>query len=159
MRNARSQRCGDIPCQSQPQAAPMAARGNALSPLWAPRTRLPSAEIGTPCCVDDYTRLKFARFLKRKSIAVTELRNLVVEHIAPAGLEIGTVRTDDGGEFDCQFQSLLNEMGVKRDSTSPYTPQCNGIVERVLGLLHGKTVALLRGMTAGKSERLWVEAM
>ena len=35
----------------------------------------------------------------------------------------------------------------------------NGVEERALGLLRDKTVALLGGMSAGKSNHLWAEAM
>ena len=110
-------------------------------------------------CVDDITRFKFIRFLKHKSDATKELRELVAKHIAPAGIKIGTVRTDGGGEFEGDFQSLLEELGIKRETTPPHIPQYNGVVEWALGLLQDKTVALLRGMTAGKSDRLWAEAM
>ena len=88
-----------------------------------------------------------------------ELRDLVAEHIAPAGIKIGIVRIDGGGEFEGEFQSLLEELGIKRETTPPHTTQYNGVVERALGLLRDKTVALLRGMTAGKSDRLWAEAI
>ena len=105
-------------------------------------------------CVDDFPRLKFIRFVKHKSDAAKELRELVAEHITPAGINIGTVRTDDGGGFEGEFQSFLKELGIKRETTPPHTPQYNGVVERALGL-RDKTVALLRGMTADKSDRLW----
>ena len=110
-------------------------------------------------CVDESTRLKFIRFLKHKSDAAKELGELVTEHIAPAAIKIGTVLTDDGGEFECEFQSLLKELGIKRETTPPHTPQYNGVVERALGLPRDKTAAFLRGMTADKSDRLWTEAM
>ena len=109
--------------------------------------------------MNDFTRFKFIRFLKRKSDAARELRELVAKYIALAGIKISTVRTDAGGEFEGEFLSLLKELGIKRKMTPPLTPQYNGIVERALGLLRDKTVALLRGMTAGKSDRLWAEAM
>ena len=94
-------------------------------------------------CVDGFTCFKLFRFLKHKSDAAKELLELVVEHIAPAGIKIGTVRTDDGGEFEGEFLLLLKELGVKRETTPPHTPQCSGVVERALGLLRDKTVALL----------------
>ena len=109
--------------------------------------------------MDDFTRFKFIRFLKHKSDAAKELRELVGEHIAPASIKIGTVRTDGGEEFEGEFQSLLKELGIKRETTPPHTLQYNGVVERALGLLRDKTVALLQGMTTGKSDRLWAEAM
>ena len=110
-------------------------------------------------CVDDFTHFKFIRFFKHKSDAAKELRELVAERIAPAGIKIGTIHTDGGGEFEGEFQSLLKELGIKRETTPPHTPQYNGVVERALGLLRDKTMVLLRGMTAGKSDRLWAEAM
>ena len=95
-------------------------------------------------CVDDFTRFKFIRFLKHKCDAAKELRELVTEQIAPAGIKIGTVRTDNGGELEGEFQSLLKGLGIKRETTPPHTPQYNGVVEGALGLLRGKTVALVR---------------
>ena len=110
-------------------------------------------------CVDGFTRFKMIRFLKHKSDAAKELRDVVAEDIVPAGIKIGTVRTDGGGEFQGEFQSLLKELGIKRETTPPHTPQYNGVVDWALGLLRDKPVALLRAMTAGKSDRLWAEAM
>ena len=89
-------------------------------------------------CVDDFTRFKFIRSLKHRSDAAKELRELVAEHIAPAGIKIGTIRTDGEGEFEGELQSLLKEMGIKRETTSPDTPQYNGVVERALGLLRDR---------------------
>ena len=110
-------------------------------------------------CVDDFTRFKFIRFLKHKSDAAKELCELVAEHIAPAGIKIGTVRTDGGGELEGEIQSRLKELEIKRGTTPPHTPQYNDVVERALGLLRDKTVVPLRGMTAGNSDRLRAEAM
>ena len=63
-------------------------------------------------CVDDFTRFKFVCFLKHKSDAAEELcEQLVAEHIAPAGIKIGTVRTDGRGELEGEFQSLPKELG------------------------------------------------
>ena len=52
-----------------------------------------------------------------------------------AGIKVGTVRNDGGGEFEGEFQSLLQELGIKRETTPPHTPQYNGVMERELGLL------------------------
>ena len=110
-------------------------------------------------CVDDFSRYKFVRFLRKKSDATEGLRDIINDDIAPQGLQIGIVRTDGGGEFDGQFQTFLSERGIKRERTPPHTPQYNGVAERALGILRDKTVALLRGVTEGKSDRLWAEAM
>ena len=87
------------------------------------------------------------------------LRAIIARYLAPAGLNTGVIWTDNGGEFQKTFQSLLAELGIKHERTPPYTPQYNRVTERTLGLLRDKTVALLRGVTEGASERLWAEAM
>ena len=74
-------------------------------------------------CVDDFTYFKNIRFFKHKNDAEKELRKLVAEYIAPGGIKIGTVRTDGGGEFEGEFQSLLKELVIKREKTSPHIPQ------------------------------------
>ncbi|CAN0065464.1 unnamed protein product, partial [Ascophyllum nodosum] len=81
-------------------------------------------------CVDDSTRFKFIRFLKHKSDAAKELRQLVAENIATSGIKIGTIRNDGEAEFEGEFQSLLKEPGIKRKMTPPHTPQYNGVVEQ-----------------------------
>ena len=109
--------------------------------------------------IDDFPCFKFIRFLKHTSDAAKELRELVAERIAPADIKISTVRTNGGGEFEGEFQPLLKELGIERETTPQHTPQYNGVVERAFRLLRDKTVALLRSITAGKSDRLSAEAM
>ena len=110
-------------------------------------------------CVHDFACFKFIRFLKHKCDAAKEFCKLIAELIAPAGVKIGTVRTDGGGEFEGEFQSLLKELGIKRETTPPHTSQYSGVVEWAPGLLRDKTVVLLQGMATGKSDRLWAEAI
>ena len=110
-------------------------------------------------CVDDFSRYKIVAFMAKKSDATAVLRAIIARYFAPAGLNISVIRTDNGGKFQGAFQSLLAELGIKHDRTPPYTPQYNGVAERTLGLLRDKTVALLRGVAEGASERLWAEAM
>ncbi|CAN0431803.1 unnamed protein product [Ascophyllum nodosum] len=110
-------------------------------------------------CVDDFSRYKIVAFMAKTSDATAVLRAIIARYFAPAELNIGVIRTNTGGEFQGAFQSLLAELDIKRARTPPCTPQYNGVVERTLGFLRDKTVALLRGVTEGASERLWAEAM
>ena len=105
-------------------------------------------------CVDVFSRYKFVVFMVKKSDATAVLRAITNRYFAPAGLNIGVIRTDNGGEFQGAFQSLLAELGIKHERTPLYTPQYNRVAERTLGLLRDKTVALLRGVTEGANERL-----
>ena len=93
-------------------------------------------------CVDDFSRFKLIRFHKHKSDAAKELREFVAEHVAPAGIKISTVRTDGGREFGGEVQSPLKQLGIKREMIPPHTLQYKGVVERALGLLQDKIVAL-----------------
>ena len=110
-------------------------------------------------CVDDFSRYKIVAFMAKKSAATAVLRAIIARYFTPAGLNIDVIRTDNGGEFQEAFQSLLAELGIKHERTPPYTPQYNEVAERTLGLLRDKTVALLHGVMEGASERLWAEAM
>ena len=110
-------------------------------------------------CVDDFSRYKIVAFMAKKSDATVVLRAIIARYFAPAGLNIGVIRTDKGGEFRGACHSLLAELGIKHERTPPYTPQYNGVAERTLNLLRDKTVALLHGVTEGASERLRAEPM
>ncbi|CAM9447630.1 unnamed protein product [Sphacelaria rigidula] len=102
-------------------------------------------------CVDDYSRFKIVHFLKHKDQAAGALMDIIASHISPAGLKIGIIRTDGGGEFEGEFQNLLNSLSIKPEKTPPHTPQYNGVAERALGILRDKTVVLLRELEEGKN--------
>ena len=110
-------------------------------------------------CMDDFSRCKIVAFTAKTSDATAVLRAIIARYFAPAGLNIGVIWTDNGGEFQGALQSLLAELGIKHECTPPYTPQYKGVAERTLGLLRDKTVALLREVTEGASERLWAKVM
>ena len=113
----------------------------------------------TMLCVDGFSRYKTIAFMAKISDATAVLGAIITRYFAPAGLNIGVVWTSNGGEFQGAFQSLVAELGIKHERTPPYTPQYNGVAERTLDFLRDKTVALLRGVTEGASERLWAEAI
>ena len=110
-------------------------------------------------CVDDFSRYRIVAFIAKKSDATAVLRVIIAKYVAPAGLNIGVIRINNGGEFQRAFQSLLAKLGIKHERTPPYTPQYNGVAKRTLDLLRDKAVALLHGVTEGASERLWEETM
>jgi transposase InsO family protein len=61
-----------------------------------------------------------AYFKKVKTRAETELEG-----------KLKALRTDRGGEFNStQFSVFCNEYGIRHYTTTPYTPQQNGVVER-----------------------------
>ena len=110
-------------------------------------------------CVDNFSRYTIVMFMAKKSDVTAVLSAIIARYSAPAGLNIGVIRIDNRGELQGAFQSLLAELGIKHECTPSYTFQYNEVAERTLGPLRDKTVALLRGVTEGASERLWAEAM
>lgn len=74
------------------------------------------------------------------------------------GKKLKTLRSDNGKEYvNFEFDAFLNECGIMRQLTVPYTPQQNGVAERANRTL----VEMARTMMlhAGTPKSLWVEAI
>ena len=74
-------------------------------------------------CVDDFSRYTIVAFMAKTSDATAVLRAIIARYFAPAGLNIGVIRTDRSREFQGAFQSPLAELGIKHERTPPYMPQ------------------------------------
>lgn len=71
--------------------------------------------------------------------------------------KIGTLTTDNGGEFTSnEFKTYCSENGIRRHLTNVYTPQQNGVVERMNCML-----GMARSMLTFKrlSPTYWAEAI
>jgi hypothetical protein len=68
------------------------------------------------------------------------------------------VRTDNGGEF-CgnEFEEFCKKCGIARQNTTPYTPQQNGVAERMNRTLMEKARCMLSGVGIG--QEFWAEAV
>ena len=60
--------------------------------------------------VDDLSCFKVIGILRSKGDAPKPLRTFIADFIAPQGLTISIVRTDNGGEFQGEFQRLLDDL-------------------------------------------------
>lgn len=80
----------------------------------------------------DYTINVYVYFLKNKlSIlgAFKAYKNLVENELDK---KIKVIRTDNGKEYcNKNFEDYLNENGIKHQTTTPYSPQQNGLAERM----------------------------
>ena len=72
-------------------------------------------------CVDDFTRFKIVSFLKKKSDTAGALKDVIADYIKPAGLDIGAIRTDEGGEFEGEFNDCSSS-SRSSTNTHPLTP-------------------------------------
>eukprot|EP00253_Pinus_taeda_P024984 PITA_24984 len=96
--------------------------------------------------------------LKRKSEVFTvfkQFRGLVGNII---GRTIKCLRTDNGGEFTSkEFDNYCKDTGIKRHNTTVYTPQQNGVVERMNRTLLERARSMLSNTNLQKE--LWTEAV
>ncbi|CAM9779209.1 unnamed protein product, partial [Ascophyllum nodosum] len=111
---------------------------------------------------DDSTRFKVVKFVKNKSDTTAALLSLIAAYITPQKLSIRCVRTDNGGEFEGDFQRELDRRSITYEHTPPDMPQYNGVAERALGRLREKAITLMEELDDVINvprEKLWAQAM
>ena len=70
--------------------------------------------------------------LKEKSQVFATFKNFYLWITNETQLNIGTLRSDNGGEYTSKdFERYLQDNGIKHQTTVPYSPQQNGVVERM----------------------------
>ena len=112
--------------------------------------------------VDDCTRFKVVKFVKKKSDTTTALLSLIADYITPQKLLIKCVRTDNDGEVEGEFQRELDRRSITHEHTPPDAPQYNGVAERALGFLREKAIILMEELDDVINvprEMLWAQAM
>ena len=68
------------------------------------------------------------------------------------------LRTNNGGGFcSKEFEEFYKKCGIARQKTTPYTPQQNGIVERMNKTLMEREKSMLSG--AGLGQEFWAEVV
>lgn len=81
--------------------------------------------------IDDYSRKLWVYFLNEKSEAFVTFKNFKIMVEKECGLSMCSLRTDRGGEFNSkEFSEFCKTQGIRRQLTTAYTPQQNGVAER-----------------------------
>jgi transposase InsO family protein len=81
--------------------------------------------------VDDFSRYMWLELLATKDEAFVAFKKVKCAAEMESGRQLKVFRTDRGGEFKSGvFTVYCTEQGIKRNTTAPYTPQQNGVVER-----------------------------
>ena len=110
------------------------------------------------CLIDDYSRKAWAYFLKEKSEAFNYFKEFKKKVETETGEKIKCLRTDRGGEYtSSEFSAFCKEQGIRRQLTTAYTPQQNGVAER-----KNRTVMnMVRSMLSMRKvpKILWAEAV
>lgn len=108
--------------------------------------------------LDDHSRVSIVRLLQYKSELSAALQEVVLKLENQTGKTLKTIRSDRGGEFvNSKVEAWLHSKGIAHQKTVPYSPQQNGVAERLNRTLVEKTRAEL--FDAGLGKEFWGEAM
>ena len=107
---------------------------------------------------DDYTKYVTVYFLKRKSEVFAKFQECVSMMENTTGFKIQTLRSDNGGEYTSkEFTQFCRSKGIVHQYTNPYTPERNGVSERLNRTLIESAKSMM--FHAGLPQRFWAEAV
>jgi transposase InsO family protein len=81
--------------------------------------------------IDDYSRTTWIKFLNAKYEVFSKFKEFktLIENLSERKIKI--FRSDNGGEYTSkEFVNFCKDVGIKRELTTLYNPQQNGVVER-----------------------------
>ena len=94
--------------------------------------------------IDDLTRYTHVFLMRRKSEAFTKFLEYKTFVERQTNMKIRVLRSDQGGEYKSnEFNEYCQKEGIKREFTTSYTPQQNGVSERKNRTLVGAILAML----------------
>jgi hypothetical protein len=108
--------------------------------------------------VDDYSRYTWTFFLHDKSKVANCFEKFAKRAQNEFEVKIKKIRSDNGKEFDnTNIEAYCDEIGIKHEVSSTYTPQQNSVVKRKNRTL----ITLARTMLDEYNtlEKLWAEAI
>ena len=108
--------------------------------------------------IEDFSRLIFVYFLKTKDEVPRNLQHFINFVHNQTNLRIKTFRSDNGKDFvNSTAQQILNDAGIKHETSITYTPEQNGRAERANRTLLDKARCMLQESDLEK--RFWAEAI
>ena len=81
--------------------------------------------------IDDYSGNTWIYFLKSKTEVFEKFKEFkaLIENLS--NKRIKTLRSNNSGEYTSEeFEAFCKDVGIKRELTTPYNPQQNGVAER-----------------------------
>ena len=108
--------------------------------------------------VDDYSRFMWIELLTSKAEALSYFKKFRTASELESGRRLKALRSDRGGEFNSRaFVVFCEDHGIRHNTTAPYTPQQNGVVERRNQTVVEMARCLLKSMNV--PPRFWREAV
>ena len=109
--------------------------------------------------VDDFSRKVWVYFLKTKDEAFSKFVEWLTLVENQSGNNLKALRTDNGLEYcNKTFDEFCKGKGILRHKMCQYTPQQNGVAERLNRTILEKVRSLLSETGLGLSESFWAEA-
>ena len=107
--------------------------------------------------IDDFSKKIWMYFLKTKYEVFSKFREWKVETEKKTDKKIKCLRTDNELEFcNRHFDEYYKQSGIKRHKTFIYTPQQNGVSERMNMTIMDKVICMLAEF--GLDQSFWAEA-
>ncbi|GAB2265737.1 hypothetical protein Dimus_037845 [Dionaea muscipula] len=107
--------------------------------------------------VDDCTNYCYVYLLKSKDEAIDKFILYKNEVENQLSAKIKVLRSDRGGEYEAPFYAFRAEHGIIHQTTAPYSPQQNGVVERKNRTLKEMMNAML--ISSGLPQNMWGESI
>ncbi|OJT02422.1 Copia protein [Trametes pubescens] len=107
---------------------------------------------------DHYHRWLWVAFLRRKSDAFEAFKEWLARVERETGRKLAKLRADNGGEYvGNAFKAFCKERGIQLQTTSPRTPEQNGVAERQNRSVFDRVRTIL--IESGLPLNLWGEAV
>ena len=95
--------------------------------------------------INDFTRKVWIYLLKDKSKTFETFKEFKQEAENEFGMKIKVLRSDNGGEYNSkEFNQFCKKHGIKRQFSTPHTPQQNGVVDQMNKSLQEKARAMMK---------------
>lgn len=108
--------------------------------------------------VDDFSRKTFLYPMKTKSEVVDKFIEFKNRVECETGRKIRKFRSDIGGEYICgRLKAYFKQHGIQHQTTTPYTPEQNGLAERMNRTIVEKARCML--FDSDLSKQFWAEAV
>lgn len=108
--------------------------------------------------IDDYSRKVYVYFMKNKSDTLEmfkQFKNLVENETEK---RIKVLRSDNGKEYiNKEFKLFLEKFGIQHQTTNPYTPEQNGLAERMNRTLVERAKCMI--LNSSLAKHFWAEAV
>nr|GEV17080.1 putative RNA-directed DNA polymerase [Tanacetum cinerariifolium] len=108
--------------------------------------------------IDDFSRKGWVYLLTEKAQALESFKVFKAKVETESGKKIKALRTDRGGEYlSNDFIDFCKQNGIKRQLTTSFTPQQNGVAERKNRTVINMVITLLHAKNMPKI--FWAEAL